>query len=223
MTDDELISAYLDGQLSEAERDTFEARIRRDATLRQQVMVTRLLLDEARALPSVAVPRNFILPRDAGRTPMPRASKIFPWLLRLGSVAATALFVAAVVLDVSRPPVPMAAPAAAPMMEVADAQQAAVEAVTTVEAAAKVEPMATAAPEQPMAQARSQALPAEAGQDGALSADGAASAAAESVSPALPVEPPPVEPAPIVTPLRITAALALLVAVALGVLGWRRR
>jgi hypothetical protein len=104
MTEDELISAYIDndlGQMNAAERTAFEARLRDDAVLRRQVNVTRLLAAEAKQLDAVALPRNFILPRDMPREqksqspqPQPQQGSWLPtWIFRFGSIAAAGLFV----------------------------------------------------------------------------------------------------------------------------------
>ncbi len=72
--EDERISAYVDGELSEDERAAFEAALAQDATLRRKVAVTQLLVREARALQQQAVPRNFILPREAVKQMRPPSS-----------------------------------------------------------------------------------------------------------------------------------------------------
>ena len=170
MPDDELISAYVDGRMSEPERAAFEARLQADAALRRQVAVTRLLVDQSRQVESVAAPKNFILPQDFSKTaqPVPPARR-FDWRLlffRFGSVAAAMVFVFAVAFDALRN-TPAALPAAAPMA--AQVTSATESAITT-----NIEPVtATIAPEQapaggaaalpanpPMTQART--LPADA-------------------------------------------------------------
>src|SRR5262245_22753972 len=122
MSEDELISGYLDGQLSAAERAAFETRLNGDAALRRRVAATHLLTTEARQMPAMAAPRNFILPHDYGQTkPTPAPSRpqsLLPvWLLRLGSIAAALLFVFIVAFDVTRPTAfsPASAPAAPPV------------------------------------------------------------------------------------------------------------
>jgi len=114
MSEEELISAYVDGQLSEVERAAFEARLTQDSALRRRVLATRLLVREARRLPPVALPRNFILSSDVRRTPA-RARVAFPrWAYQLGALAAAALCVALVVWDLgflAARPEPVALPA----------------------------------------------------------------------------------------------------------------
>lgn len=172
MNDEELISAYVDGRMSEPERAAFETRLQANAVLRRQVAVTRLLVDQSRQVENVAAPKNFILPQDFGKATQPAApSKRFDWQLlffRFGSVAAALVFVFAVTFDAlsSTPP---ALPAAAPMAAQPAATSAPEAAIST-----NIEPVtATLAPEQtsaagaamlpaspPMTQART--LPAEA-------------------------------------------------------------
>jgi hypothetical protein len=112
--DDELISAYIDGRLNEPERKAFESRLKADAALRRRMQVTRLLVREARAVPSVAAPRNFILPRDVTRsrerTRLPAPSVIF----RLGSVVAAALFFVLIGWDAFQSQTALRAPAPLP-------------------------------------------------------------------------------------------------------------
>ncbi len=98
MTDDELISLYVDGQLVEVDKAAFEARLRSDSALRRRASVTQLLTTEARRTPELAVPRNFILSRDAApkieSVSINKTASLIPsWVYRLGSVAAAGLFV----------------------------------------------------------------------------------------------------------------------------------
>jgi len=148
MSDEELISAYLDGQLSAAEHAMFEARLARDPELRRRVLVTRLIVDEARQLPMVAPPRNFILPADAGRRPVAARASLPLWVYRFGALAAALLCVVLVIVDFSPPAArpelaaPQAlpaAPAAPPTLPEAPAQERA--------APSDAEPRAFALPE----------------------------------------------------------------------------
>jgi hypothetical protein len=59
--DIELLSAYLDGQLTEAERSALEARLQQDADLRRQLAQLRATVDLLRALPELSAPRDFSL------------------------------------------------------------------------------------------------------------------------------------------------------------------
>jgi hypothetical protein len=252
MNDEELISAYVDGRMSEPERAAFEARLQADAALRRQLAVTRLLVVQSRQVESVPAPKNFILPHDFGKATQPAtSSKRIDWRLlffRFGSVAAAMVFVFAVAFDALRS-TPAATPAAAPMAAQAEVTLAPEAAIAT-----NIEPVtATMAPEQapaagaaampagtPMMQSR--AMPAEAMTTMEMTStitppDGAADAmtaslpsAASAKSAPVPMqqtqayEAPaaPAPPEPLITPARIIAALALLFAITLGIAGWRR-
>ncbi|MCS7061402.1 MAG: hypothetical protein RMN25_09585 [Anaerolineae bacterium] len=99
-SDDDLISAYLDGRLTASERAHFEARLQSDPTLRRQVEVTRLLIRTARTAPEPRLPRTFTLPVSSSVRPavLWRESNL---LLRVGSALATAVFVIALGLELS--------------------------------------------------------------------------------------------------------------------------
>ncbi|MCS6848459.1 MAG: hypothetical protein RMN52_12195 [Anaerolineae bacterium] len=243
MTEDELISAYVDGRLSEAERAAFDARMVQDPALRRRVAATRLLVREARALPAVQPPRNFILPLDAGRkqaAPEPRRSSFSPWIFRLGSLAATLIFVSLVAFEWLRPApfaaAPAAVPAAAPAAQMSSQRelpaaapaQPAVEMapmlIVTGTAALLVTPMQSEALPADQIQAAGALDAAPAGADAAQPSRRAMSEPAATVAAAEPARQPPAPPAagPI-TPARVLAVLALLAAVVLGLLGWVRR
>jgi anti-sigma factor RsiW len=129
MSEEELISAYVDGQLSEAERASFEARLASDPELRRRVLATRLLVSEARQLPMVAPPRNFILPPDVARRPAVARSRFPRWAYQLGALAAMVLCIALIVWDVGLPSAQPelatlpAQPAAQPMVPDAPAEE----------------------------------------------------------------------------------------------------
>ncbi len=116
-SDDELISAWLDGRLSDAERVAFEARLRAEPALKRRVDATRLLIDTARILPPQPLPRDFTIPLSvAAPRPMPSRVPVSPlgWFLRVGSALAAAVFVIAIGLDLaglSAPPAASPAPA----------------------------------------------------------------------------------------------------------------
>ena len=85
------LSAYLDGQISPAERTRLEKRLKSDAILAaalQELRQTRALL---RRTPQRRAPRNFTLsPRMAGiRPPVPRLVPVFSW----ASAVAMLLFI----------------------------------------------------------------------------------------------------------------------------------
>ena len=68
---DELLSAYLDGQLSAGERARLEARLAADPALRAELEALRRTVALVRDLPPVSIPRNFILPRAMAARPRP--------------------------------------------------------------------------------------------------------------------------------------------------------
>lgn len=226
MTDDELISAYVDGRLSEAERSMLEARMAQDAVLRRRIAATRLLVHEARAIPARQLPRNFILPLDAGRKlrgPEPRRSSS-SWVFRLGALAATVIFVSLVLVELlgtaGTPTAPMSAPASAETM----AQS---ESPALAQPAARMAPM-VAATEAGAASGQYESPPADSMHAAAAPEVEAApppgqapqALAAPAATPT-PSPLPPTEPVVRLTPL--LAAIALLIAIVLGLLGWAKR
>jgi hypothetical protein len=63
----ELLSAYLDGALTEAERADLEARLQTDAELSRELARLRATVDLVRTLPTLSAPRDFTLTRDMVR------------------------------------------------------------------------------------------------------------------------------------------------------------
>lgn len=88
--DDELLSAYIDGQLLGRARSEFEARLAREPELRARLEATRRVLGMVRSLPTVPAPRNFILDpaRYGARARSRPAARFYP-TLRLATVLAT--------------------------------------------------------------------------------------------------------------------------------------
>jgi len=68
---DELLSAYLDGQLGARERVGLEARLAADPALRAELERLRRTVALVHGLLCVPVPRNFILPQAAAARPQP--------------------------------------------------------------------------------------------------------------------------------------------------------
>ncbi len=123
-SDDELISAWLDGRLSNAERVAFEARLRAEPDLKRKADATRLLVATARALPAQPLPRDFTIPvpiAGAARTHPRPPVHLFTWFLRVGSALAAAVFVIAIGLDLAG----LSAPRAQPPMSATQAAFAA--------------------------------------------------------------------------------------------------
>jgi anti-sigma factor RsiW len=117
MTHDELISAYVDEQLSESERAVFENLLREDAALQRSMNATRFVIHAAQQLPTATLPHSFMLPASMAQPERMR----FNWrfVFRIGSGIAAALFVVLIGLDLSallpRPtfqPTPVIAPSA---------------------------------------------------------------------------------------------------------------
>jgi hypothetical protein len=138
--DQELLSAYLDNQLSIAERGALERRLQDDRQLQaelQELRTVKLLLQE---LQPVAPPRSFTLDPQAAR---PRGLPIFGWL-RLSSALATLLLMLMFGVEFIRSGSVPAATAPAPSaMELPSARESATEAPA---AAAQEAPLAAAEP-----------------------------------------------------------------------------
>ena len=79
--DVELISAFLDGQLSQADKTRMEARLHLDADLAAILADLRQACAILRQTPRRRLPRNFTLtPRMAGiKPPVPRLVPVFSW------------------------------------------------------------------------------------------------------------------------------------------------
>lgn len=88
---DELISAYLDNTLSDAERAALETRLADDAGLRRRLESLRATQTLLGALPELAAPRNFTLTRTLLQQNAPRR-----W--RTSSLIASALSAAASII-----------------------------------------------------------------------------------------------------------------------------
>jgi len=217
---DELLSAYLDGQLSEAARARLEQRLAADAELQAELGALRCTVALVRELPPVTPPRHFTLSpaavergervRRSPRTEPGRLSRATPWLTAATAAVATMLAVvlAGHVLLAGPSLAPAAlAPAAPPeqRMPVEVTQEpllmAAEEAPAETEAPAAerafdLAPEATAVPpaaptEAPVAAAESMAVP----ENGTPAA--AAPKAALTEAPALAALPTPAEEAPV--------------------------
>ncbi len=80
---DELLSAYLDGQLSAEEQTRLIAQLEDDPALQTELETMRRTVEMVRDLPSVPVPRNFILPQSMGAPARPKQLARRPVLARL--------------------------------------------------------------------------------------------------------------------------------------------
>lgn len=231
--DVELLSAYLDGKLSQADSARLESRIKTEPDLRgilDDLSQSRALL---RKLPKRRAPRNFTLtPQMAGvKPPLPRAVPALRWATSLATLLLFVTFAANAFATSLATPAYMSlgkggggAPEEAPMMEAVPAEPAATEAPELEAAPAATEaPLATQAPSMvfepteppvsatetgdPALQPTAQPLPTE-GLD-LRNAD-----SAQVVEPAL--EP---QPAPLAVPIAWQIGL-LVVALASGGLAW---
>jgi hypothetical protein len=142
---DELLSAYLDGQLSAEEQVRLEARLAADPALQADLEALRHTIALVRDLPPVSVPRNFILPRTAARPlPAPPARPRLAWaapLLTAATAATSLLFVLVLAGNLLLPRMASNqafAPASAPLPE-AEAPQAAMETAPSSQKAAAEE------------------------------------------------------------------------------------
>src|SRR5512143_3957344 len=99
--DIELLSSYLDGQLSSSDATRLEARLLKDPELRSVLRDLRSARSVLRQLPMRKAPRNFTLtPQMVGKNPpLPRAYPAF----RLTSVLATLLLFVSFGLNFLRP------------------------------------------------------------------------------------------------------------------------
>ncbi len=91
------LSAYLDNQLSPAEKAGLEARLEHEPELRVALDDLRMAVRALRSLPTVKPPRNFTLSPDRARAII-RPRGVFP-ALRLATALAAFAFVIAVVGD----------------------------------------------------------------------------------------------------------------------------
>lgn len=93
----ETLSAYLDGQLSRAERARLETRLKSSPDLQQALQELRRTRAVVRSLPKLRAPRNYTLsPKMAGiRQRQPRVYPIF----RFASLLASLLFILVVAGD----------------------------------------------------------------------------------------------------------------------------
>ncbi len=96
---DELLSAYLDGQLSGEEQMQLEARLANDVLLQKELEALRRTVAMVRELPRLPVPRNFILPQAMPTHQLqktvarPRFVGVFPRLTAAAAVAGVFLVI----------------------------------------------------------------------------------------------------------------------------------
>jgi len=149
---DELLSAYLDGELSERERERLEARLSEDAALRAELRALQQTVSMVHELRRVSAPRNFILSesmvqrREPAPAPEPRRAWAAP-LLTAATTIVSLLFVVVLVGDLFLSRVGGFASAPAPMRQAEEAAPMALEITGTHE----VEGEAVTAPTVPPA------------------------------------------------------------------------
>jgi hypothetical protein len=159
---DELLSAYLDGELGERECQRLEARLAQDATLRAELSALRQTVSLMQELPQVAAPRNFILSesmvrrRQPAAGPEPRArsrrAQSRAWaapLLTAATAVVSLLFAVVLVGDLLLPGIGGLATAPQPMEQAKEIPQIALEAAPAeeeVRVEREVEPSPTSAP-----------------------------------------------------------------------------
>ncbi len=99
--DFERLSAYMDHQLSAAEKSTLEARLAREPELKSALNDLRLNARTLSDLPQLKPPRNFTLTAAQAQAIRSKSSPWTAWLptLRLATAAATFAFVAVLGLD----------------------------------------------------------------------------------------------------------------------------
>jgi anti-sigma factor RsiW len=151
--DVELISAYLDGQLSQAESTRLETRLKTNPQLRtvlDDLSQSRALL---RKLPARRAPRNFTLtPKMAGvKPPVPRAFPLFRFASALAAILFFFSFTANQVLPAlsglgSAAPLPAYGIGGGPGEPAQEAASAATQAPAAAAPEATSAPAATAAP-----------------------------------------------------------------------------
>lgn len=249
--DDDLITAYLDGQMKDSALRAFEARMGSDASLRKRVEITRQIVRSARQTTTVSAPRNFTLPRSMKTRQQPAAPPRMLW--RMASGLAAAVFVIALGLDASgtlQPAMPAQSPAPVSAtvvaVEVPAQAAAAAEETATEPPAMKGAPAPEGTPLPPDASAKRIAEETPTAEVAALAMAEEVTATEEMTMTALMA--PQVESAPaaevesqpaadtVLTDTapaqpaidaslvaRMVAGLALLIAIAAGALGWLRR
>ena len=107
------LSAYLDKQLSPAEKAGLEERLVREPELKAALDDLRVTVRALRSLPTVKPPRNFTISQAQARAIAP-PRRVFP-ALRLATALAAFVFVAVIVGDFATN---LASPAAAPEVPV---------------------------------------------------------------------------------------------------------
>jgi anti-sigma factor RsiW len=200
---DELLSAYLDDELSDRERERLEAQLAADADLRSDLEALRRTVAMTRDLPTLSAPRNFILspsmveqaPQSA-QPPRKRQSQALGWaapILTAVTATVSLLFVLVLAGDLLLGGVGFGAP---PRQE---ASPMAMEAAPTEEPveSERAGVAATEAPPSTLAEAPEEEM--SAGEEGAVEKEAEEAAEAEADE-APTLEPTMPLPTPALTP-----------------------
>jgi len=135
---DELLSAYLDRELGERERERLEARLSEDPALQAELRAMQQTVSMVRELRQVSAPRNFILSdsmvqrRAPAPAPEPRRAWVAP-VLTAATTVVSLLFVVVLVGDLLLSQVGGFASAPAPMRQAEEAAPMALEVTDTNE------------------------------------------------------------------------------------------
>lgn len=135
---DELLSAYLDDELGERERERLEARLSQDPALRAELRALQQTVSILHELRQVSAPRNFILSesmvrrREPAPAPEPRRAWAAP-LLTAATTIVSLLFVVVLVGDLLLSGVGGFASAPRPMEQAEEAAPMALEITGTHE------------------------------------------------------------------------------------------
>jgi len=120
----QLISAYLDGQLSPKEKTRLEARLGSETALKQaflDIRQTKLLLSHAK---TIKAPRNFTLTEEQARSIKPVRTLRFLPILSISSALATIMMIFAIFFELSSGPRMTANVAMEPAAEILSMQAA---------------------------------------------------------------------------------------------------
>ncbi|MCP4536055.1 MAG: hypothetical protein GY832_02815 [Chloroflexi bacterium] len=223
---DELLSAYLDNELSAGERARLETQLATDQVLQAELDALRRTVTLVRDLPPAPLPRNFILPQTmaARPQPVPQARPRRAWLAPfLTTATAVVSLMFAIVLagdllllsgtrqfasapgwetaEVMDEEIPMEMPAAAPVAEQAAAEVEVVaeaEAIVEAEEALNYEllPAETQVPMPAEASSEPEATATSATEDHAIEASDSTSATVPAMGGGEPSEQPTLPPPP---------------------------
>lgn len=191
----ELLNAYLDDALSDADRAGLDARLQAAAELRRELERLRVTRDLVAGLPTLTAPRDFRLPRTMARRRRFVTSAAFS---AMSAAAAVILLVVGGVLfaRVGQPPNDMNAAA----REVANAptMQLELETQAVLEPEARIGTLSDAAADQDLLESElAETIPGEV----------ARAAAGDTVQPEMALDEPPFAPSPQATTMMQFAAL----------------